>query len=655
MKPINFLIALLVCTELLFAQKEPVFKNYQWEENPTYSIDNNLEVPMLALKEKTVTEFYFIEENVLVEYFLEHRVLWLNSDDKIEEYNKIYLPYSSTSELLVNRARVITKEGKIVELGDSKILTAQDDETGRQYKYFAFEGIEKGSFIEYYYVVKRVPNYSGQKVNLQANFEKRNVQFDVFAPSNLMFKFKSYNGLTDLEQDTTTTEKLHWKLHLDTMPSLENEEVSAYHASKQYIIYKLDRNLANNANNITSYSTVAKNIYSYYYTEYSKSEQKLIDKFIKEAIPNTKADEETLIRNLENYIKMNYFISDGSGEEFSNLETILKQKVTNESGILNVYISAFRTLGIAHEIVLTSNRADLKFDKSFEANIFLTDYLLYFPDKQTYVSPMEIDSRYAYPPAYLTDNYGLFIKEVSVGSYKSGIGKISYIDPVKAEKTTDNMIIDVAFEAENLTNNIIKLNRSISGYYAMNIHPFINLIKQEDKDNMIESFAKSMNEDIVITDKKLVNDDPNLFGIKPLQFIVDLTSEAFVEKAGNKYLFKVGELIGTQMQMYQDKERKLPVENEFERSYFRTINVTIPEGYKVINLDDININNSYSQNGKELLSFKSFYELEGNLLKITADEHYRMNILDVPQYEDYRKVINSAADFNKIMLVLEPM
>ena len=75
----------------------------------------------------------------------------------------------------------------------------------------------------------------------------------------------------------------------------------------------------------------------------------------------------------------------------------------------------------------------------------------------------------------------------------------------------------------------------------------------------------------------------------------------------------------------------LPLENEFQRTYERTIKVTIPEGYTIANLDDINID---------------------NVLTITADEYYKINRVPVNIYEDYRRVINSATDFNKITLVL---
>jgi hypothetical protein len=188
----------------------------------------------------------------------------------------------------------------------------------------------------------------------------------------------------------------------------------------------------------------------------------------------------------------------------------------------------------------------------------------------------------------------------------------------------------------------------------MNIQPFMHLIQGEKKDELVDNFIENITKELEIKSRKILNDNSELFGVKPLQFIVDFTTEAFVEKAGRKYLFKLGDLIGPQVQLYQEKKRVLPLEEQFHRSYFRTLIVNIPEGYKINNLDDINIDNSYTKNGKELFSFKSYYKLEGNKLTITADEHYRENIVQVPIYEEYRTVINSAADFNKIVLLIEP-
>jgi Domain of Unknown Function with PDB structure (DUF3857) len=653
MKKVNLLIVFAIFSQIIIAQ-QPFYTNYTWEKSPNYKIEAGSEKPMIALKEKTATEFVF-ESGGLSEYFLEHNVLWLNADDKIEYYNKIYLPYSSSSELLISKARVVKKNGDIIELDDSKILTSQDEETGNNYKFFALEGVEKGSFIEYYYVIKRYPRYKGNKIQFQSSYDIENVEFDLYAPKNLIFTFKTYNNTPDVVLDTLTKDKLHWKLNLKQLKGLENEETSAYEASKSSVVYKLDRNTADNSKDISSYSVVAQNIYTYYYPEFSKKTQNSINKFISEATSDKKLEEEALIRKLEFYIKTNVFLTKDNSENFNDLDQVIAKKIANEAGIIKLYTSLFKTLNINHQIVITSNRQDLKFDKNFEANNFLTDFLIYFPKTKTYLSPTEIQSRYGFPPAYLTDNYGLFIKEVKVGTFVSGIGEIKYIKAITADNTIDKMILDVAFDADNISNSNIKLQRSMSGYYAMYFQPYIHLSKEDDRKELMEGFAKNINEDVTIVKTELINADPELFGIEPMQINVDFTSEAFTEKAGKKYLFKVGELIGKQIQLYQEKARVLPVENEFTRSYYRTININIPQGYKIANLNDINIDNSFVKDGAELLVFKSFYEMNGNILKITADEHYRENIIETANYESYRTVINSAADFNKLVLIFEPI
>ena len=47
---------------------------------------------ILGLLHRIEMDYRFEGEN-FVQYELEHRAVWLNSDDKIEAYNKVYLPY----------------------------------------------------------------------------------------------------------------------------------------------------------------------------------------------------------------------------------------------------------------------------------------------------------------------------------------------------------------------------------------------------------------------------------------------------------------------------------------------------------------------------------------------------------------------------------
>ena len=379
------------------------YQSYDWEKTPNYSATAYANENLVSAKEKIATEFYFTEDDKFVEFYLEHKAYYLNSQEAIEDYNKIYLPYDSDSELLVNKARVITPAGKVIDLDDSKILTATDDETQRTYKYFAFEGIEKGSFIEFMYVVKRSPSYSGKRISFQGDFNKENIEFDLFAPSNLIFKFKSYNGLKDVEKDTIIETKNHWFFKLPEIKKLEEETQALYSADKQFIIYALDANTANNSKDITSYGSVAQNVYSFYNAELSKKTKNALNRLIKELNINDHSDLDTKIRTLENYIKTNIFAAEFSNDKLSDLDTIIEEKVASEKGLIKLYIALFNALDIKHDIVFTCSREFMHFDKDFEANIFLQDNIIYFPKTKKYLAPNKNNSRYGFPPGYLTD------------------------------------------------------------------------------------------------------------------------------------------------------------------------------------------------------------------------------------------------------------
>jgi hypothetical protein len=646
------LIYLFIGIYCISAQAQDAFyQHYSWDANPKYTV-NNTDANMVAVKEKVAIEFTFEGQN-FVEYFLEHRVLWLNSDDAIERYNRVYLPYTGNTNLEVNKARVIKKNGEILELDESKVLTAENEETGRKYKYFAFEGVEKGSFIEYYYIQKKSPSYTGKRLYFQSSHEKQLINFDLYAPNNLLFDFKNYNGIPEVQLDTMSTSKKHWTLTAENIAALDKESQAAYNAMRGFIIYKLYKNTYN-SKTVTSYDIVVQNLYAFYYPDYDAKLQKQIDAFSAQVGITADMDTDSKIRTIDAYIKQNVFFSEARNESLEDLGNVLENKTTNETGVLKLYIALLRKFEIKNEMVITCERSDLKFDKEFEANNFLVDFLFYFPDTNKYLAPAEFITRYGFPPFNLTDTYGLFIKKVTVGSFVSALGEIRFIDPVKAEDSSDTMLIDVSFDPEDLTVTTVKLDRSMKGYNAMYVQPFLNLIEGDKMKEMMDSFILNVDANAEVKKREMPNSDPNDFGVKPFDLNFEISSESFVNKAGNKYLFKLGDLIGPQIEMYQEKKRVLPLESQFQRSYYRTIKVNIPEGYKIANLDAINIKNIYTEEGKEIFVFDSYYKLEGNVLTVTADEHYRRNIVAPELYEEYRTVINSAADFNKITLVLEP-
>jgi len=649
MTPVKNFILILFITCNSIAQTAPFYESYNWEITPSYQIEES-DNDMVAIKDKVVTEFIFEDQN-LIEYYLEHKVLWLNSDDRIEEYTKVYLPIANDASQVVINARIIKKTGEIIVLDKSRILRSEGDETGRDFNYFSIDDVEKGSIIEYYYVIKRRPKFQGAMVDIQSDYDKQTVEFDLYAPSNLRFSFKSFNLETTVKKIESFKEKTHWKFLAKDIKAVNKEEKAPYNAAIGFIMYKLHENTANNAI-ITSYNNVAQNLFDFYYSTYSKLEKKLINKFAKNFKFDDGLRDENKARIIDLFIKENIYISENDSE---NLTNVLKTKTANETGVIKLYIALFEKFDVTHEMVLTSNRLQLKFDKDFEATNFLQEFLFYFPASKKYLSPSKFGTRFGFPPPYFMNNFGLFVTGYDINGKRKAFSEVKFIEGIPASLSSDEMLIEVNFNTKDLTKNTIALERKLNGYYAMNLHPFMNLIQPNRINEVIDQyFVQNIDKNAKVLKREFINEDPSLFGVKPFVVKFDISSEYFVEKKGDKYLFKLGDLIGPQMEMQQEKKRILPLEAEFNRSYYRTIKIHIPEGYQISNLEDIIIKNSYTTKDKELFIFDSYYTLEGNVLTVIADEHYRETFVAPEIFEAYRTVINSAADFNKVTLVLEP-
>lgn len=259
MKKLITTLLLFSIIHVVYSQVTPFYKNYDWTENidEMKSLkDTLIDEEVLILKDYSLNEFSYPDEkqNTLTQYVLTHKAYLLRTNNAIEDFNKVYLSFDNSSEILKTKARVITPSNKIIELDSTDILTAVDEETNVQYKYFAFEGVEVGSIVEYLYVIKKRPYYEGSYVRIQSEYPIFNLDFHVISPSNLIFKFKTYNNTDSIANDTLENGKWDFNIKYDYIPSLKYEENAAYQSRLKALVYKLDRNLYGNARDISSYS-----------------------------------------------------------------------------------------------------------------------------------------------------------------------------------------------------------------------------------------------------------------------------------------------------------------------------------------------------------------------------------------------------------------
>ncbi|MCK5280757.1 MAG: hypothetical protein KAK04_19525, partial [Cyclobacteriaceae bacterium] len=304
---------------------------------------------------------------------------------------------------------------------------------------------------------------------------------------------------------------------------------------------------------------------------------------------------------------------------------------------------------------LTSDRTKVTMDPDFESYSFLENYIFYFPGLDKYMAPTEILYRVGYIPFKWSNNYGLFIKNVKLGETTTGIGEVKFIEPLDYSESEDKLEIKIDIDGEFDALNL-DIKRTMTGYNATFIQPIFELIPETESKIVVIELLNLSGKDVELKEFKLINSSLDSFYLKP--FIIQgsvSTSSSFYDKAGNHYLLKIGEVIGEQVEMYQEEKRKLPVENEFNRNYERRIQFEIPEGFTVRNLDDLKAEIFLEENGEKSMGFISDYEIDGDLVNVFVREYYKKLDYPLEYFDQFRNIINAAADFNKKVLIFEKL
>ena len=649
LKTILNLVAIL-CTTTFFAQ-EYSFKTYDWNEKETkVEIPEKYKNENEVILDRTEKIELVIVEKTAKQYHLIHEKIFINSDDAIERNNKIYIPFSLDESVLVNKARVILKNGNVISLDQKDIKEDVDQEKGMKYNYFAVNGLEKGAVIEKLYVLEEGPEFTGQTIKMQDEYPIANLNFELIYPNYLIFKTKSYNKLSE---PTIDEKKIENKTVLSVIekniPGLDdNEQYSNWALQLKLFRYKLDENQLSGGINLNNFKEFSTNIYARLNPELDKKQQKSLDDFCA-TIPKSK-DLQEQIWNIENQIKktINYDRYLAVKESISD---VIETKQANQTDILKIYLAVFKNFNIENNVVFSSNRYKIPFDKDFESFENLNELLFYFPTIKKYLTPTEIEYRIPLFPNTIANNNGLFIKEKTFAGIKMGVGEINFIEIPGNEVSHDIMNITIDF-TQDVENPLVTSNLTFGGYSGLNFQPIKDFVSADQYKAVLKEIAKNYTVDTEYKTLTTENDGTEFIGKKPFVLNVSFEGKELTKKAGENYLFSVGETIGKQMEFYQENKRALPVEIDYPHLYTRNIKILLPKGATVKNLDKFIMDYKTKVNGKNEAGFTSKYTKTGDEILVENTEYY--NIINYPldQFEDYKAVINAAADFNKIVIVV---
>ena len=618
------------------------YQTYDWADKPAKTIltPNEKKESSVGIMESVITEFIEGPE-YLQQFETHHTLVHVNNEDGIQRHNRVYISMYGVMDIVSIKARTVTKSGKITLLNKDNIKEVQNVEEYGDFKIFAIEGVEMDSDIEVLYTLEKDYFPFGNE-NLQNDYPIREASFTLIY-GNSLGRVKAYR--TDMKvEDLQVNGKQASRLVLKNLPAMIEEEYSTPRANLIAVAYQCFHS-KNKVTDAMMWQNVAMNFSSDFFPR-TPARQVISD--IEEIFPkgNSMSDYEKAAR-IDDFIKTNFTIVDNNNPQLKDMAYVMKNRSTNESGIIQVYGHYLRALGITYQVVITANRYLLKFDPEFFNPRSIQNFLIYLPSLKQYLAPDRIEYRIGEAPFNILGNKGVFINP----DFTFTFDEISQIDPNYSRIVR---YTDVTFD-DDMENAIISQDHDYYGHWAVNNRAVYQLSTEAGRKEFEDYLTASGIEDKVSKSLRLENAE--MFQVKPdVPFKVhsEITSGSLLEEAGDSYIFQAGLVIGTQSELYQEKERINPIEMQYPNKYNYTISVTIPEGYSAQGLESLKINKRLEDAKGLKCKFESDYKVDGNKIIISIEEVYNQNEYDIADYEKFREVINAASDFNKASILFKP-
>lgn len=584
-------------------------------------------------------DYYVNDENKFELWQYEHRAFKIYDEKNAKDLETFDFGTIDPESIYSLQARVI-KNGEVVKTYTKKDLETKKDEDAAEDDnpniILKLSEVNPGSIIEFIIVRKRSNIFEQDDINLQYTYPIKNIQFTIVMPQHLKPNVQLYNGTYPILDTVIDSKELRYTtIHIDYLPAIEKEAVSFYNKYMCRVEYNIAYNLAQ-----------------------SRLRLNTTKDFVNEFYDNIQLTDKEIIKILKkDFIKKIKFPKDASDLDKVN---IIEHFMKDELGGINIgvvqltrfYVYIFNHYKIKYEIVVTCDKTLREFDKNFNGSNFYDNILFYFPSINHYLAPAQNSFRNGLIPLDYAGNTGIYLKTVEVGKEKSFVHSFKKIPNGPAEAGIDNLNLKFKIDPVGATLSGT-IERSMGSYRVHFIQAFFKTFEVEDKEQLIDMFLTLDAESSNISNEEFLNTDPKDVGILPFIAKANITNADWIKVNNSTIELSVGKMIGKQERLDDKKPRQLPVEKEYQNSYLRIIEIEIPDGYKPVDLSKLEFGVYDSEDPENATAgFVSSYKLEGNILTITVKEYYNKLFYPVSEYPLFKRVTNSAADFNDIKITL---
>ena len=614
-----------------------------WSDEIT-EIKSDYNTPLIGLFSKHYIEYYESKFSDEIFIYETHHFKSIINNNIDEINNEIIIPKLNILEVSDVKAKIISNES--IKLYDFQSIKSFKDDSLSNDNFTVYElpEIKQNDIIEVMYTVKKNYNFNGSK-NIQESYPILSADF-ILIQDNLTSNIKVYNAKNYKIKDTLISGKNAKFINFSKIKESINEQYATPIANKLKVSYQCYSEQDNSTQN-EYWGNLVTNVSELFFPKSINKKAEELLKEIKNGYVTIPWNELKIANSIDTYIKKNFIISDKKDQKLNNIDHILEQKESNDFSIIQVYTQLLKLAEIEYEIAISCNRFYLKFDPDFFDPNQLREFLIYIPKSNVYISPNRIEYRATEAPDDLTGNYAMFIDK-NLDYYFSEI--------ILENKGFSEINKDIKINiSRNLKKSIINEKRYFTGYWGILNRNYVFLSENEKTDFLIDYFTISG-----LNDKKIIKYQINNYDIdynfknEPLEITSKLETKDLISRVNGKILLNVGKVIGLQSNLFKEVERVNPIEINFPNEYSYEIEFLIPKGYKVLTIDNMIKDRKYiSVDGNVTAQFKSSANIVNNKLTIKISEYYKSFKYEKNRYNEFRDVINTAAEFYESNIKLE--
>ena len=614
-----------------------------WSDEIT-EIKSDYNTPLIGLFSKHYIEYYESKFSDEIFIYETHHFKSIINNNIDEINNEIIIPRLNILEVSDVKAKIISNES--IKLYDFQSIKSFKDDSLSNDNFTVYElpEIKQNDIIEVMYTVKKNYNFNGSK-NIQESYPILSADF-ILIQDNLTSNIKVYNAKNYKIKDTLISGKNAKFINFSKIKESINEQYATPIANKLKVSYQCYSEQDNSTQN-EYWGNLVTNVSELFFPKSINKKAEELLKEIKNGYVTIPWNELKIANSIDTYIKKNFIISDKKDQKLNNIDHILEQKESNDFSIIQVYTQLLKLAEIEYEIAISCNRFYLKFDPDFFDPNQLREFLIYIPKSNVYISPNRIEYRATEAPDDLTGNYAMFIDK-NLDYYFSEI--------ILENKGFSEINKDIKINiSRNLKKSIINEKRYFTGYWGILNRNYVFLSENEKTNFLIDYFTISGLNDKKIIKYKINNYDIDYnFKNEPLEIISKLETKDLISRVNGKILLNVGKVIGLQSNLFKEVERVNPIEINFPNEYSYEIEFLIPKGYKVLTIDNMIKDRKYiSVDGNVTAQFKSSANIVNNKLTIKISEYYKSFKYEKNRYNEFRDVINTAAEFYESNIKLE--